>query len=77
MKKWIAKYAIFMAIGILLGAVGWHALTWQFWAWVFPLQGLQVLHDWAVLSSAKINSQHGDDKTPHCSSRSGWRLIIH
>ena len=51
MKKQIQIHAISLALGVLLAAAGWHFLTWQFWAWIFPLHGLLVLRDHAVRSN--------------------------
>ena len=53
MKQQMATHAISLALGILLAAAGWHVLTWQFWAWIFPLHGLLMLRDSAVRSNGQ------------------------
>ncbi len=55
MTELIAKNGIWMALGALLGVMGWHPWdSWQWWAWFVALMWLVMARDWAMSSNADV-----------------------
>ena len=54
MTELIAKNGIWLALGALLGVMGWHPWdSWQWWAWFVAFMGLVMARDWAMGSNVQ------------------------